>query len=338
MKNILYASGYTENRPGTGIKRMEFDGETLKETGGYGPAVNPSYILAEKEFLYAVEETGDSAAISRYPLTGGEGNRYIIPGAGLCHLVRCGETLYASGYIGGCLTGMRAEDGETVCFLKYEGGGVNTERQEAPHIHSAVPSPNGRHLFAADLGTDRLYQYDVQENGALNAHAAQPWVQTSPGQGPRHFLFHPNGKWLYLVTELGSLLLVYRYDSAASILTPAGEYPLFEKDCAAGALAADIHITSEGGFLYVSVRGTDRIVCFRVLEDGGRLLAVGSYPCRGKGPRSFDLSPDENYLAVANQWSGNVSVFARDAGSGALGECVAQAAFPSASCVKWGER
>ena len=75
-----------------------------------------------------------------------------------------------------------------------------------------------------------------------------------------------------------------------------------------------------------------------MLEDGGRLLAVGSYPCRGKGPRSFDLSPDENYLAVANQWSGNVSVFARDAGSGALGECVAQAAFPSASCVKWGER
>lgn len=235
MKSTLYVSGYTDNQPGTGIKRMEFDGTALKESGYYGPAVNPSYILVEKKFLYAVEETEGGAAVLRYSLTDGAGERYLVPGTGLCHLVRCGNYLYASGYAGGCLTGLRAEDGQTVCYLQYEGSGADPNRQEASHVHSANPSPDGRHLFVADLGTDRLYQYDVQQNGTLMPHAAQPWTETGPGQGPR----------------------------------------------------------------------------------------------------SFDLSQDENYLAVANQWSGKVSVFLRDAGSGALGRYVAQAEFPSVSCVKW---
>ena len=335
MKYVLYSSAYTGNRPGHGVKRMEFDGNTLKEAGNYGPAVNPSYLLPEQEFLYGVEETGDGAAILKYPLAGGEGKRYPVPGAGLCHLVRCGNCLYASGYTGGCLTGLREETGETVCFLKHEGRGANPARQEAPHVHSATPSPDGRHLFVADLGLDRLYQYDVQEDGGLAGHAAQPWVAVGPGQGPRHFLFHPSGSWLYLVTALDRSLLVYQYEAAASVLSFAGEYSLSEEGCPPGALAADIHITGNGRYLYASVRGEDRIVCFRVLAEGGRLSKVGSYPCGGQGPRSFDLSPDEKYLAVANQQSGTVSVFPLDALSGALGASVAQAEFPSVSCVKW---
>ena len=334
MKYVLYASAYTGNEPGNGVKRMEFCENMLREAGTYGPAVNPSYLLLEKEFLYGVEELDDGAAVIKYPLAGGEGERYVIPGAGLCHLVRCQNWLYASGYAGGCLTGLR-EDGTVVCFLRHEGSGSDPARQEAPHVHSANPSPDGRHLFVADLGTDRLYQYDVQENGILTAHAAQPWAETGPGRGPRHFLFHPNGKWLYLVTELGNSLLVYRYDASASVLTYAGEYPLCEQGCPTDTYAADIHITGDGKTLYASVRGEDRIICFRVLEDGGRLSKTGSYPCAGRWPRSFDLSPDEKYLAVANQQSGNVAVFPLDAQTGAPGEPVAQMEFPSVSCVKW---
>lgn len=333
MKYMLYASAYTGNRPGYGVKRMEFNGSTLKEVGKYGPAVNPSYILPEKEFLYGVEEIGDGAAVLKYPLAGDGGERYVVPGAGLCHLVRCGDYLYASGYVGGCLTGLR--DGKTVCYLRHKGSGANPARQEAPHVHSAIPSPDGKHLFVADLGVDRLYQYDVQENGELTEHAVQPWVETGPGQGPRHFLFHPNGKWLYLVTELDRSLLVYQYDGAASILTFAEEYPLSGEGFFPDALAADIHITGDGGHLYTSVRGEDRIICFCTLKDGGQLSKVGSYSCGGQGPRSFDLSLDERYLAVANQKSGNVSVFLLDAGSGALGELAAQMEFSSVSCVKW---
>lgn len=334
MKYILYASAYTKDEPGNGVRRLEFCENTLRDAGAYGPAVNPSYILPEKEFLYGVEELWNGAAVLKYPLAGGNARRYAIPGAGLCHLVRCKDWLYASGYAGGCLTGLR-EDGEAVCFLRHAGRGPNPARQEAPHVHSAMPSPDGRHLFVADLGVDRLYQYDVQEDGTLTEHTAQPWTETAPGQGPRHFLFHPGGKWLYLVTELGNALLVYRYDGTDSVLTFAGEYPLSRKDSASGALAADIHVTGDGRLLYASVRGEDRIVCFRVLEDGGRLSRVGSYPCAGRGPRSFDLSPDEKYLAVANQQSGNVAVFPLDAQTGAPGKPVARTAFPSVSCVKW---
>lgn len=334
MSRILYASAYTEDKPGNGVKRLEFCENSLREAGAYGPAVNPSYLLAEREHLYGVEELGDGAAVIQYPPAGGACRRYAVPGAGLCHLVRCGDWLYASGYAGGCLTGLRT-DGTVVCFLRHTGSGPNPARQEAPHVHSANPSPDGRHLFVADLGLDRLYQYDVQENGALTAHAAQPWVETAPGQGPRHFVFHPNGKWLYLVTELDSALLVYRYDEAASVLRRTAEYPLCEGGRPAGCLAADVHITQSGGLLCASVRGEDRIVCFRVLEDGGRLFRVGSYSCAGRDPRSFDISPDEKYLAVANQRSGNVAVLSLNAQTGAIGGPLAQAAFPSACCVKW---
>ena len=332
----LYAGSYTGGAPGNGVYALSFGPEGLRVEESWGPLTDPSYVQPAGDRLYAVEELEGAAFVAELPKDGPGGlRRFRAPGSGLCHISACGPYLYASGYAGGCLAGLRREDGEVCCFLRHEGSGPNALRQEASHIHSAHPSPDGKHLFVADLGTDRLYQYEIGPRGELTPHAPQPWVQVRPGQGPRHFAFHPDGGWLYLVTELDRSLLVYRYVREESRLEFVQEHSLRGEACPEHALAADVHVSPDGGFLYASVRGSDRIFCFRVLEGGGRLEPAGEFSSGGREPRSFGLSPDGKYLAAANQNSGNVAVFSIGKETGALEELAAELAIPRVSCVKW---
>lgn len=333
----LYTGAYTGNKPGNGVCFLEFDEKGLRVEKSWGPLKNPSYVQPVGDRVYAVEENAGEAAVVELPKDPREDRfqRFEIPGSGLCHISSCGPYLYASGYAGGCLTGLRKSDGEVCCFLQHSGKGTDPLRQEAPHVHSALPSPDGNRLFVADLGTERLYQYDIGPQGELWPHAAQPWVQTSPGQGPRHFVFHPNGGWLYLVTELDQSLLVYRHDRADSRLEFVEEHSLRGSSCPEGALAADVHVSPDGSFLYASVRGSDRIFCFRILRQGGKLEAAGDFSSGGREPRSFDLSPDGKYLAAANQKTGNIAVYPLNRETGEMEELAAELPIPMVSCVKW---
>lgn len=337
MKYRLFASSYTGGKPGDGIYALEFDGEQLRCRDVCAELVNPSYIQPDGDRLFAVEETENGAAMAIFETEKGLAlqARYETPGSGMCHVTRCGACLYGSSYAGGSITGIRWENGELCSFRQHEGQGPNAQRQEGPHAHSAQPSPDGQHLFVADLGTDRLYQYDIASGGELFPHEAQPWIQVPPGRGPRHFAFHPNGRWLYLVAELENSLLVYSYEPHESVLRPAGEYSLRGGNCPPEALAADVHLTGTGDFLYASVRGSDRIFGFQVKGDGGELEPAGNWPSFGRGPRSFDLSPDGRFLAIANQDSGSLALCSRDAASGAVDRLVAELSLPQVCCVKW---
>lgn len=333
----LFASSYTGGTPGNGVFALEFDGERLSCRDVCAGLTNPSYLQPDGNRLFAVEETENRAAMAVFETAGRLAlqSRFEVPGSGMCHVTRCGEYLYGSSYAGGSITGIRWETGEVISFWQHGGHGPNARRQEGPHVHSAQPSPDGRHLFVADLGTDRLYQYDVSAAGELSPHEAQPWVQTPPGRGPRHFAFHPNGRWLYLVAELEISLLVYSYEPGLSLLRPAGEYSLRGENCPSGSLAADVHLAGSGNFLYASVRGSDRVFGFRVKGDGGELHPVGDWPSFGRGPRSFDVSADGRFLAVANQDSGNLALCSLNAATGAVERLAAELSLPQVCCVKW---
>ena len=163
MKYRLFASSYTGGKPGDGIYALEFDGERLRCRDVCAELVNPSYIQPDGDRLFAVEETENGAAMAIFETEKGLSlqARYETPGSGMCHVTRCGACLYGSSYAGGSITGIRWENGELCSFRQHEGQGPNAQRQEGPHAHSAQPSPDGQHLFVADLGTDRLYQYDI---------------------------------------------------------------------------------------------------------------------------------------------------------------------------------
>ena len=206
-------------------------------------------------------------------------------------------------------------------------------RQEKAHIHSSLTSPDGSRLLVADLGSDRLYQFVRDGQGSLRPDEAQPWFQIGPGQGPRHFAFHPNGKWLYLVTELDRSLLVFRYE--ANSLQFVKEYSLRESGDQESSLAADIHVTADGRFLYVSVRGPGCLCGFQIQGDGGELVPIGRFPAGGVCPRSFHISADGRFVAVANQEPGTLVIFPRKKESGLLGSALCSADVPDVSCVKW---
>ena len=340
MEYELYTGRYTGGPAGDGVCSWTFDGEVLRKGRQYGELRNPSYVLPQGERLYVVEELPDKAGAACFSLDEKDESSVLwhkeIPGAGLCHGVMDGNNLYVSGYAGGTLTGLDAASGEVTFYKEFSGHGPNALRQEKAHIHSAQPSPDGSRLLVADLGTDRLYQFVINSQTGLAPDQQQPWFRVGPGQGPRHFAFHPNGKWLYLVTELDRSLLVFRYQD--NRLDQVGEYSLREKDDPESSLAADIHVSPDGRFLYVSDRGPGCLCGFQIQGEGGELNPVGRFPTGGWCPRSFQISPDGRYVAVANQEPGTLEVFPREEKTGRLGSALCSVEISHVSCVKWRER
>jgi 6-phosphogluconolactonase len=326
----LWAGCYTGGRPGTGAWRLGFDGTALKVAERWQGLTDSSYLQPVGGRVFAVEELPDSAALVEL-LPGGRLDRRPLPGSGLCHVTAWGGRLYASGYSGGCLAGLDLDTGKPCCYLEHSGQGPNPARQDRAHIHSAQPSPDGSRLLVADLGLDRLFQYAAQPDGALTPFAPQPWVCTPPGEGPRHFAFHPSGQALYLAAELGLKLLVYRLQGDRLEFCQA--HALGDPHSQPESLAADVQVSPDGRFVYASVRGADAILCFRA-EDPASLRPAGSFPSGGRSPRSFSLSPDGLFLAAANQ-SGVLAVFPLDRETGALLPLCARVDLPEVCCVKF---
>lgn len=338
MQYRLFVSGYTDDPAQEGVAAVTFDGKRLQKTGGLKGLRNPSYIQPDAGKIYIVEETNETAAIScaAYRIDGSLEFLWkrTVPGSGLCHITSAGSYLFAAGYSGGTLTVVRKDNGDTVFFREFYGHGPNQQRQEKAHIHSALLSPDGVRIIAADLGTDRLYQFILEANGTIRADNPS-WLQVAGGTGPRHFAFHPNGKWVYLVGELDLSLAVLQYEEHQ--LKLVSKYSLGEKGGDGSFLAADVRVTADGKFVYASVRGLDIICGFCVREDGGSLEPIGPVYSEGQCPRNIAISPDNRYLAVANQLSDEIVVFQRDLNSGALTPCVCRMEFPQTSCVKWEE-
>lgn len=141
----LFASGYTASQPGEGVVLLELSGPELKKVCGWKGLINPSYVLPVGDCLYGVEERPGHASVVRLSLDPphGEVQRFSVPGSGLCHLSSQGGNLYAAGYAGGTLTGLKAETGELCAFLQHQGHSANPARQEKAHVHSSLPSPDG---------------------------------------------------------------------------------------------------------------------------------------------------------------------------------------------------
>ncbi len=329
----LWTGTYTQGEPRDGIYRLGFDGKNLSVLESWGGLTDPSYLQPVGDKVYAVEELSEGGSIIELSPGKKEYRRWTLPGSGYCHITALGNLLYASGYSGGCLAGFDLGTERLCEFIEHEGRGTDQKRQERAHIHSARPTPDGGGLFVADLGLDKLFQYRVGPGGRLAPHEGQPFVRVAPGQGPRHFAYHPSGRFLYLVTEMGQTLRTCCYDSGSSALEFLNEYPLYETAPAPGDTAADVQLDPAGRFIYASVRGSDRIFRYKVTADPGTLEPAGSFSSDGKYPRSISISPDGRYLAAANQLSGKVAVF--ELGPGIPAGGAAKLQIPGAVCVKW---
>lgn len=344
---VLYVGSYAAaDQPG--IYEFSLDAATgaLTEQGSVAGIASPSFLTLHphQRWLYAVSETqqadGQPGGVWAIYLAHDPArleliNRQPSGGDWPCHLAidASGRWLvvsnYGTGSVGVFPILADGALGALTDLVQHQGSGPDPERQQGPHAHSAIFSPDQRFVIVADLGMDALlvYQFDAQL-GRLAPHAQ---VSTPPGTGPRHMAWHPNQPRLYVAHELASKLEVYDYDVAVGALQAREIHNTLPPD-APPNWVADIHVTPEGDRVFVSNRGHESLAVFRVTAEGG-LAREAVAPCGGQWPRNFALAPGGRFVVVANQYTDNLAVLPLDPGPAAVGVPVTQAAVPGASCV-----
>lgn len=348
----LITGSYTEGQPGNGIHVFRFNPKSgaLKPVSRISNITNSSFlnISHDGRFVYACTDTklqgregnvtafvfdsinGKLTILNKQP-AGGENPVYVT--------VHPGNRLVVNAnYTSGNLSAFRyATDGRLAAYaqlLSFTGSSSNIGRQDKPHLHAAVFSPQSDYLFVPDLGADRIrvFRVDTGRTQPLLADDART-IKTVPGSGPRHFVFHPSGKFAYCIEELSGTVSAYRYadgklDSVQRIFAYSEKLDAYS--------SADIHISPDGRFLYASNRMDmeNTIAIFAIDSTTGILQLRGHQSTLGDHPRNFTLDPSGKFVLVANQVSGNIVVFRRDEKTGLLRPTRQRASVPHVSCLQ----
>jgi len=283
---------------------------------------NPSYLCvsANNKFVYAVSENGTKSEVSAFTFLPKQGkleliNKQSSSGAGPCYISidKAQKNIFVANYSGGSLAVLPVnKDGSLAPasqVIQDNGQGVNKERQSAPHVHTAMLSPDEKYLLYTDLGTDKIniYRYHASRTPPLTP-ASPAFESVKGGYGPRHLDFSPDKKHLYVLQEMGSAVNVYDYDNGK--LKQKQSISVLRPGFTGKTGAAAIHISPDGRFLYTSNRlETNEITVFSVNQESGELTLVEHVASRGKDPRDFTIDPTGKFLLVANQNSDTVFVY-----------------------------
>jgi 6-phosphogluconolactonase len=331
-----------------GIYVYRFYEETgkLAYLGEIDGLTNPSYlcVAGNNKFVYAINESDKGGGVSALKFDPASGKLDLInsqqTGSGPAYVAVDKElkNVIISNYGGGTLAvaalNKDGSVGAVTQTIKDEGHSINTDRQATPHIHSSMFSPDEKYLLYADLGTDKLniYRYHASKIPALTP-VTPSFVDVKPGNGPRHMTFSADGKYLYLVQEMGATITAYSFDDGK--MKPLQSVSMVPDDFKGKVGAADIHISPDGRFLYASNRGdADELVQYAINPQNGQLTFIERYRTMGKSPRNFVIDPTGNYILIANQNSDNVCVFKVDKTSGKLSPMRTQISISMPVCLK----
>lgn len=311
--------------------------ELVAETG------NPTFLALspDRRRLYAVRDSEAMAAAFQIEAAGSLKPLPSPPAGNLnapCHVAvdKTGRMLVVTNYHRGFIASLAIRPDGTLGeprIVRHEGRSVHPVRQTEPHPHSTTISPDNGHALVCDLGLDRILVYRIDPDGAALAPVDPPFAAVAPGSGPRHFTFSRDGSRAYVVNEIASTIVGFRWNAAAGTLTAFQTLSTLPPGFAGANTAAEIAVHPGGRFLYASNRGHDSIAVFAVAPETGALSPVEHASCGGRGPRHFALTPDGRWLVCANQDSGALVSFAVDAASGKLTGAGGSAAVPTPVCV-----
>ncbi|EWY38263.1 hypothetical protein N825_13730 [Skermanella stibiiresistens SB22] len=325
-------SGGSENPVGLSVFRVD------PESGAFTliqqvPSANPSFVALDptQRFLYLINEiddyqgqkTGSAEAYSINPQTGTIAllNRQSVMGTIPGHLTvdPTGKYLIVANYMGGNFVTLPIEADGSLGAVKgtfaNKGDGPNAERQEGPHPHIVVFDQAGRFIATADLGVDKVQTLRL-ENGNLFLVGE---ASMAPGAGPRHVVFHPNGRLLYVINELNATITALEYDPATGELGRQTQTVSTEPTGYTGPHStAEIAIHPNGKFLYGSNRGHNSIAGFAIDPANGMLTPIGHTTHGIAFPRNFAIDPSGAWLHVANQKGDDIVQFRVDQGTGRL--------------------
>ncbi len=185
------------------------------------------------------------------------------------------------------------------------------------HAHMIQAGPSGRFVFHADLGLDKIFIWKFDEQKGVLTPGDMPAVSLPPGDGPRHFAFHPNGRWLYSIQEESSTIVLFDYNAAAGHLTSRQTISTLPPGFAGSNFCSEILLSADGRFVYAGNRLHDSIGIFSTASDG-TLTFVGDEGTRGNYPRSFNFDPTGKWLYCCNQRGDNVAIFRVNRKTGGL--------------------
>lgn len=332
-----------------GIYQSHFDSRTGQLTPPLLAAttVRPSFmaIAPQRHHIYAVNAINDPAAtVTSFAIDAKSGTLHQVGqvpsgGAGPAYISvdDTGRAAFVANYFGSTIASFRIlPDGtlsqpvERIDFNDHEKFGAlgpNTVRQDRSHPHAVTISPDNRFLLVNDLGTDHISVFVIDPETA-HLTTSEPYLFTNdrPGSGPRHIVFHPNGRWIYGINEIDSTIDHFLWTEASTFTPPQGL--LVNTDTPIKTIAADfpaekntaaeVAVSPDGNFLYASNRGEDTLVVFSINPDEGSLSLLQRISCGGRTPRHFTFDPSTQWILCGNQDSATVTVFRRDAGTGHL--------------------
>ncbi len=355
---FVYVGTYTggKGRASEGIYVFRFDTTTGKASAPMlaAKSVNPSFLALHPggKYLYAANEVSQFAgksvgAVGAFAIDRESGkltllNQASSAGAGPAHLTvdRAGKCVLVANYGGGSVAALpiKADGslGEPASSIQHTGSSVDPQRQKEPHAHNINVSPDNRFAFAADLGLDKMLIYKLDAGNAVLTANDPAFATVPPGSGPRHFAFHPNGKFAYVINEMLCTMTTFSYDAKQGELKviqtvstlPAGE------SVKPGYSTAEVVAHPNGKFLYGSNRGHDTIAVYSIGADG-KITLVQNAPAEVKIPRNFNLDPTGQWLITAGQNSDNLAIFRVDPQTGKLEFTGTKLEVGAPVCVKF---
>ncbi len=349
---LVYIGTYSSgDDDGIHVYRLDMATGALAHQSSIGGIDNPSFldIAPNRRFLYAIGEVsavGDrpGGAVAAFAIDQQSGalthiNTESTVGTGPCHISidRAGQYALVANYGGGSVAILPIREdgslGAATDFVQHEGSSVNPGRQEGPHAHSIMVSPNNKHALAPDLGIDKVLIYAIDhDEGTL---VAQTPAEIAPGSGPRHLAFHPDSQRAYVINELSNTITAFDYDADAGTLATTQTISTLPEGYAEVSHTADIHVHPTGRFLYGSNRGHDSIAVYAIAQDTGQLALVEIVPTGGANPRNFGLDPTGTYLIVGNHSTDDIFTFKIDQDTGKLTPTGHKAEVPSPVCHKF---
>jgi 6-phosphogluconolactonase len=321
-----------------GIYVSQFD----PATGKLGPAelaaqmASPSFLAIHPgmRFLYAVAETSDfggkrTGSVRAFGMEDKTGrltllNQQSSGGAGPCHLSvdNTGKCLLVANYGSGSIAALpiRADGSlaEPSATIQHQGSSVNPQRQAGPHAHFITADPANRFALACDLGLDKVLVYRLDPAQGTLVPNDPPFAAVQPGSGPRHLVFSPDGRFVYLINEIGATLTSFAYDAKRGSLKELQTVSTVPQEFTGSKSCAEVQIHPLGRFVYGSNRGHDSIAVYAVNPGDGKLSWVQCQSTQGKTPRHFVIDPTGQWLLAENQGSDNIVVFRLDMKTGRL--------------------
>jgi 6-phosphogluconolactonase len=327
--SLLYIASQNPDQMGIAVAEFDSDTGALSAPGITFETRDPSHFAMSKDgknlymcnagtpggvSAFAVDRKSGALTLLNYKESKGRGPSYVsLDGSG--HYVL--DANYGGGYVE---VYSLAKDGsldQQTAFVQHVGSSVHS-RQTKPFAHWFRTDPSNKFGLVADLGTDQIFVYKFDARTGELAPNDPPFTRVAGGMGPRHLVFHPNGKWVYGIAELANEIMAFTWNGGRGTLNQFQSVKTLADGFKEPSTAAEIAVHANGKFLYATNRGEDSIVVYAIHADTGELTVKQRVSSGGKVPRYFTFDPSNRWFIVSNQEGSNVNVFSVDAKTGEL--------------------